>query len=531
MSNKQSNKQHTNLSLFSLGKICLLFLAIGIITTLYYKSLGHVHRTFVLRSHTNVVRSLSNKTDISSYYQSPVPCIEPHCNTQCLTTYQSDGDTKVIDSKLLTDIQREHLMIDLGRDRIVQELLRSIPAPQTCSYSAFSKAKITVKFYPIVFGFAEQYMHKPMLRQVLMDNQSKTVEQICLPRKAKDFNDLIPGKIETYKFIFENELDYRRLYSNAYFAITTKKGGWDWNRHYEILSSGTVPFFDQLDQAGSHTLALLPKPLLYAAQKLPGVDRTNLKIDHSVFDANQYYLLLHRLLYYARQRLTTVKLVEYILSTTNYSLSPSEKHSILFISHTRYDYQKDFLIHGFTHLFQENLHVYQPPQYLYDYPSSSMWTASETTNYYKFRLYGFGYNYKLILKDYVHLYERDKHELADRTRIETQIRRRNYSLIVYGSILRADEFFSLAKEYYPRSRIILIDGEDESKDKRRIEYAKWGTYFLRELPSCYSIIWNILRMGTRRLPPAMVYSVIGENGMYREYLGYYSVGFCDRKSW
>jgi hypothetical protein len=264
-----------------------------------------------------------------------------------------------------------------------------------------------------------------------------------------------------------------------------KKHGWDCNRHYEIITSGTMPFFDRLHQAGNHILSLLPKSILYAAQVLPGVNRQNLSINHTLFDVNQYQLLLHRLIYYAKHRLTTVKIVENILKIIQY---PVVSSSVLYISHGEPDYMKDFMLHGFTKIFGENLHVYQPPGYMYQYPLSRMWTAEQTRNYYGRNLYGLGYGYKLTLKNYVNLYERDRKDLSNLTIVRNNIRMKNYSLIVFGSILRQNSLFPLVREYYQPSRIVLIDGEDDGKDSRRRDYAKSGTYFLREIPDDCNLI-------------------------------------------
>jgi hypothetical protein len=353
----------------------------------------------------------------SSYYSVPMPCIEPHCEIQCSVTYDSHENDGIIRRESLTPIQQEHLMIDLGRDTIVQKLINSIPSYKLCQ-SSLSSNETSVKFYPIAFGFVEQYLPQTISRQVFINNQIQTVDQICLPKKTKDFSDLIPGRMETYKFHFEHEADYRRLYSTAYFAITMKKGGWDCNRHYEIITSGTMPFFDQLHQVGNHTLSLLPKLILHAAQILPGVNRQNLGINHTFFDVNQYQLLLHRLIYYAKHRLTTVKIVEYILKIIQYPITSS---SVLYISHGEPDYMKDFMLHGFTKLFGENLHVYQPPSYMYQYPLSRMWTDEQTRNYYGHKLYGFGYGYKLTLKNYMHLYERDRKDFSNLTIVRNNI--------------------------------------------------------------------------------------------------------------
>ena len=435
----------------------------------------------------------SRRTRMDNYVHTgrvvDMPCIEPHCAIECDTTYEGKEENGVLDAASLGKRERQHLLIDMGSDWIMQQLINATPSSKTCPLpaSVFSNRDgdtlVTVNFYPIVFGFVEHYLPKTIPRQVLIDNQVITVNQTCLPRKWRDFSELIPGKLETYKFGFADELEYRRAYSTAYFAVTTKKGGWDCNRHYEIISSGTMPYFDSLIDAGSHTLSLLPKSLLYQAQSIPGVNRERMTIDHKLFDVDQYKLLLHRLLYYAQHRLTTVKLVQYILEVVKYSLNPSQKHSVLYIAHEQCDYMKDFLLHGFTQIFQKDLHVFQPPEYLYQYPTSKMWTAEETNDYYGQKLYGLGYGYKLSLRKYAGLYERDIKELSSQVILEQRIIAQNYSLIVFGSILRQNSLFPLTKKYYEPSRIVLIDGEDETNETRRLEFARWGTYFLREIPS------------------------------------------------
>jgi hypothetical protein len=261
-----------------------------------------------------------------------------------------------------------------------------------------------------------------------------------------------------------------------------KKGGWDCSRHYEIISTGTIPYFDKLDEAGNYTLSHLPKSLFYDAQRLAGVNRKSLTINHQLFNVNYYNLILNRLLYYAKYRLTTIKLVEYILKVIQYPLKPSQRHSILFIAHYESDYIKDYMLHGFTRIFEENLHVYQPPKFLYHYPTSKRWTDKETKAYYKHKLYGFGYGYKLTLKNYIHRYERDTKELSTATIVKNKIADKNYSLIVFGSIINEDIMLSFTTQHYDKSKIVLIDGADEQRDTtRRSKYAQLGYYFLREI--------------------------------------------------
>jgi hypothetical protein len=415
------------------------------------------------------------------------PCIEPHCEIECFMTYDAEEKNGTIHSSSLSEIQKQHLMIDMGKDSLVNDLISFIPPFKICpdhrQAAELSEKNISrnLEFYPLLFGFVDRYLYKTISRQILTNNQMYTVEQMCLPKKSMDFSELIPGKFHTYKYAFENEQDYRRMYSLAYFAVTMKKAGWDCNRHYEIISSGTIPYFDNLTSAGQHTLSLLPKSLLYEAQKLPGVSRENLTINHTLFDVNQYYLLLHRLLYYAKYRLTTTKIVEYILKVINYPLHLSSKHSVLFIAHGTCDFMKDFMLDGFTRVFEENLHVFQPPAFLYDYPASKRWTPEETTAYFGEPLYGSGFGFKLSLKKYFHLYVRDKKELPTEKVMQELIENKTFSLIVYGSIWRASSLLSIVTKHYERSRIVIIDGQDEGHMGGRADVSKQGYYFCREI--------------------------------------------------
>ena len=59
--------------------------------------------------------------------------------------------------------------------------------------------------------------------------------------KILDFSAMIPGEASTY--IYSNEKDYINGYGDCFYALTTKKGGWNCLRHYEILLAGTIPYF------------------------------------------------------------------------------------------------------------------------------------------------------------------------------------------------------------------------------------------------------------------------------------------------
>ena len=469
-------------------RLLLAFCIVSATVIVYYFIHNGIYTSQqTIRSPLISIRSSSEK---KTYRSSRVamPGIEPNCNIECFVTYDDAEKNGIIHSHSLSKSQEQHLMIDMGKDSLVNDLINFIPPVKICSdsekvvQSSQNNISNNLEYYPLSFGFVERYLYGIIPRQILINNKIHTVQQMCLPKKSIDFSGLIPGQFHTYRFVFENEHDYRRLYRVAYFAITMKKAGWDCNRHYEIISSGTIPYFDNLTMAGKHTMALLPKTLLYDAQKLPGINRKNMTIDHSLFDVDQYYLLLHRLLYYAKYRLTTRKIVEYILKVIKYPLNSTERHSVLFIAHRTCDYMKDLMLDGFTRVLEENLHVFQPPKFLYDYPDSKRWSPEETSAYFSQGLYGSGFGFKLSLRKYYHLYVRDQKELPTDSVVQQWIENKNFSLIVFGSIMRANNLFSVVTKYYERSKIIIIDGQDEGHMNGRINYAKHGYYFSREIP-------------------------------------------------
>jgi hypothetical protein len=77
---------------------------------------------------------------------------------------------------------------------------------------------------------------------------------------------------------------------------------------------------------------------------------------------------------------------------------------------------------------------------------------------------------------------RDKEDLPTENVMQQYIENKNFSLIVFGSIMRASNLFSVIKKHYERSRIVIIDGQDQGHMDGRIDYSKDGYYFCREIP-------------------------------------------------
>jgi len=63
-----------------------------------------------------------------------------------------------------------------------------------------------------------------------------------------------------------DEAEYKRDYRKAMFGVTRKKAGWDCMRHYEILASGAVPLFLDIQSAPAQqpggVMQHLPRALL-----------------------------------------------------------------------------------------------------------------------------------------------------------------------------------------------------------------------------------------------------------------------------
>lgn len=252
-----------------------------------------------------------------------------------------------------------------------------------------------------------------------------------LPKKEKDFASIIPGKISTY--CYENEKDYYEDYQRSYFAITRKKAGWDCMRHYEILANGSIPYFIDLEECDPHTLTFFPKELILEAMHLPGV--SYLQIDHSQFDKKRYEEILEKLLDHTRKHLSCRAIANYLLKQSNYS----NNGSILFLSGDLYpDYLRCLTFVGLRQLLKEKAIDFPKIDHLYeDFKDDRP-------------LYGKGFSYAKTLPALS----------VCRENIAERIEKKEFELIIYGSIHRGCPFHDLVKANYPSDQIIYLCGED-----------------------------------------------------------------------
>lgn len=125
------------------------------------------------------------------------------------------------------------------------------------------------------------------------------------PKKTREFANIIPGDSSTY--IYDTEESYYDGYRESYFGLTTKKGGWDCMRHYEILANRCIPYFPNLENCPKQTLHLFPKEIILEVNKV---------VQSGQFEESWYLETEHKLYEYTKRYLTTDRLMEYILNIT-----------------------------------------------------------------------------------------------------------------------------------------------------------------------------------------------------------------------
>jgi hypothetical protein len=285
---------------------------------------------------------------------------------------------------------------------------------------------------------------------------SKIVDNI--PKKTKILSNLIPGNISTY--IYQNESDYYNEYRSSFFAITTKKGGWDCMRHYEILANGCIPYFPNIENCPLNTMALLPKNLILEGNQLYEKYK-NINInDFSIEQTNECNSLIQKLLDYTRNNLTTKKIASYILKKTNFE----NIKSVLYLSgDTGPDYLRCVTLQGFKEIFGFHCHDY--PKMLHIYKTNSI-------NY--SALYGKGITYTNNLDETLH------NDVFDKS-IEYDIRNKKYDIIIYGSYHRGMPLYDLVTQIYNPNEIILLCGEDTHYCNYNNWLSKGHNIFVREL--------------------------------------------------
>jgi len=106
-------------------------------------------------------------------------------------------------------------------------------------------------------------------------------------------------------YVYTTQPMYYRQYSTSLFAVTTKKGGWDCLRHYEILANHCLPYFPGIEDKPPSTMADYPVDLQVESNKL----YESLSLSPKVIDdefCNCYRILLRDFLTHFYQNFTSI---------------------------------------------------------------------------------------------------------------------------------------------------------------------------------------------------------------------------------
>lgn len=287
--------------------------------------------------------------------------------------------------------------------------------------------------YPITFSIPEEKIVK------------------SFPKKNKLLSNLIPGDLKTY--IYHTEKDYYTEYQESYFAMTTKKAGWDCMRHYEILANGCLPYFPDIEQCPLFTMVMLPKHLLIKSNRL----YEKMKKDNSI-NLKEYSELWIEMTKYIREYLTTQKVSLSILQRSGHK----NAKRILFLSGCiRPDYLRCLTLHGLKECIGNKCHDYPRLPHMY-------------TNFKGGPLYGKGFSYSKLMDPSM------RNDVLDLTIIE-DIKSKQYDIVIYGSYHRGMPFYDLVCESYPPNKIILLCGEDLHCCDNSFFVKKGHPVFVREM--------------------------------------------------
>lgn len=253
-------------------------------------------------------------------------------------------------------------------------------------------------------------------------------------QKIRGFSKAVPNM--TYSYSYDTEEEYNKQYIESYFAITSKKAGWDCLRHYEIIAAGCIPYFDDIANCPRETLTFFPKEIVLKAMSLPGIDRDNMTVDESIFPKEEYFRLRDLIVDHAKLHMTCSAIAKYVASTHGVSLDDPNTR-VLFVNVTPTpDYQKTLLLTGFKELLGKRC-ICLPYEEEYIYDDYDIARVSS--------LYGRGFNYARVVPSSAKTSHTEQAQI--RSELQNVIQNGNQpvnnckqpiNLVVYGSWHRTD---------------------------------------------------------------------------------------------
>lgn len=286
-----------------------------------------------------------------------------------------------------------------------------------------------------------------------------------IPYKEKIFSNLRPqhDPIKNYTYKENEEKEYYENYQKSRFAFTQKKGGWDCLRHYEILASGCVPIFENLEKCPNQTMKFFPKNIVIEANKRL-IPWENKKKELYDFYASQ-------LIEYCKNYCSVSFLTEYFLSHFE-----NPKKILMFLCDYKINYSREILSIGLRRKFKENF---------IEYPKNEMLYVDHKIK----NLYGNGFTYSAKFKK----------DDCDRMDIEKRIKQNEFDIIIFGKVgpregivgsIEEMPFINCVLSNYSNKKIVFIYGGDDCYNiknkqnkytKHLLKHKNLGMCFVREL--------------------------------------------------
>jgi hypothetical protein len=273
-----------------------------------------------------------------------------------------------------------------------------------------------------------------------------------------------------------NKIAYYDQYQKSMFAYTWRKGGWDCNRHVEILRNGCVPYMHDIGACPPYTMALYPKKTMLQILALPGFNQATyettqwpvnwkvaqpLTLDEKLFDKDSYQTIVSYLLKYTYYYLNPQNHIDYILTIAG----QKKVNKILCLYNPQgpgIDYLGDTL---FCHLCQrKDLTVVDYPQ------RANLYWSNQSSGQF---LMGY-------------LKGRQPPNVTPDDLLN-QIQNHEYDMIWYMDAHHGLPMINTVTNHYQRNEIIILSGGDGAV--RGNPYNK-GLMFVRELmelPQCPQI--------------------------------------------
>jgi len=173
------------------------------------------------------------------------------------------------------------------------------------------------KIFPTGFGIPEERI-RPISFEIKDQLYQKTVPDHAIFREIGDLG----GGFSHHKFTDENE--YYMDLSRSWFGLSSKKGGWDTLRHYEIIAAGALLLFRDYNQKPEYCSPMNLPAVSYSSPEELNSTMNNLVVDGKPTD--EYIKLLDSQRKWLVDEATTKARAQYILNIIQNEKDTSHRH-------------------------------------------------------------------------------------------------------------------------------------------------------------------------------------------------------------